>query len=119
MTTVFSFWAQSLKDLSELSDNNAPYDIKMYLGMTKGFFYGTVNGKRMYTTGRAAGNILFGKNVHSIYQNAWSLNDKQAFYEFVFAVVGAKNIVTNKVKPPNTDFYGEHPYSGSFQYLGS
>jgi len=76
------------------------------------------------------GNILFGANVRQVYDNSkrftnpnniiFSLTPSE-FYKKVFTEVGKYNmriLSEDEKKRFPMQWSGEHPYSGSFQYIG-
>ena len=120
---------KQLEALQSLSGNNDPYDIKVtLLKPNAGYIYEVNNGLNIYTSGRAMGNILFGENVRQVWDNSDRLKNNyfismtaDQFYNKVFAKVGAynmRNFTSEQKKKFPMTFQGEHPYSGSFQFLG-
>ena len=98
------------------SRNGAIYDIKATLLQANvGYLYKVENGTNIYTTGRALGNILFGMNMNTAQEI--SILSKEFIWKAAMKIVGTYNEHQNGT-PANQEFYGEHPYSGSFIYLG-
>jgi RHS repeat-associated protein len=120
---------KQLEALKDLSGNDDPYDIKStLLKPNEGYLYEVRNGVSIYTTGRALGNILFGANVREVYNDQASFGVVKAkftsgeFFDKIWeSKVGPYNLrnhTSEEKKNFPMQFFGEHPYSGSFQYLG-
>ena len=114
------YWAYlyALYQLSELSGNGDPYDIKAtLLEGNKGYVYGYgADNLPVFTTGRAMGNILFGKNLNTVFKLAWA-KTKSDIWKIAMEAVGAYN-ERNGAKVKDRFYKGEHPYSGSYIWLG-
>lgn len=115
----YFFYLLALKRLAGLSGNDAPYDIKStLLDMKQGYLYSSGIGKLVlptFTTGRALGNILFGMNMNSVSNMSWS--KKRDVWNIAMSAVGAYNEKDGS-KMKDRTFQGEHPYSGSYIWLG-
>jgi hypothetical protein len=112
---------RSLYYLATQSASRERYDIKtdesLAMG-SQGYLYDAQ--KKIYTTGRALGNIVFGMNARSIEtkQLIPGSNTSGHWYT-VMKPSGLYNMYSNSTQQTSgNDFYGEHPYSGSFIWYG-
>jgi RHS repeat-associated protein len=111
-TNVFG----NLALLAALSGNGSAYDVKAtLLSPNEGYPFGSENGKRVYTTGRAIGNIFFGKNLLTAANESNVSNT--LIWKSAMKLVGEYNHRQNGTSRNNA-YYGEHPYSGSFIKYG-
>ena len=120
----------ALARLAWKSKNGGEYDIKADESVSpQGSYtvfgyngnYSGANDVPTITTARALGNIIFGVNMRTIYQNHSEKfpGGAMSFYRFVMPKVGAYN-QRNQAHSFNEGFpfYGEHTYSGTYIYGG-
>jgi hypothetical protein len=105
----------NLMTLAMLSQNGGPFDIKNTILLpNEGYPYTLENGKNIFTTGRAIGNITFGKNLLVVANNSTVSNE--VIWRSGMRAVGEYNHKSNGT--PYNKYYGEHPYSGAFIKYG-
>jgi len=119
-STTRWYWAYvyALYQLSQISGNGDPYDIKAtLLDGSKGYVFAyDGNNLPIFTTGRAIGNILFGKNMGSAAKLSWNAS-KAEVWSAAMEAVGPYN-ERNGARMKDRTYNGEHPYSGSYIWFG-
>jgi RHS repeat-associated protein len=130
---IASFWSmftkvpgmsslEMLGILAFMSKNGGNWDLKHYYANSPNGIYTPFSHDGKVATIRTMSNILFGKNMRSVHDNAMDSRflTPEKFYETSMHFVGAYNQYKNGGNGynPGYPFYGEHQYSGTSIFYG-